>query len=53
MKDAAVAVTREDRLEMERIVVDADAAAALALVRRLWERLSANEKNRMRTPLDH
>jgi hypothetical protein len=53
MKDTAVAVTHEDRMEMEQIVMDADAAAALVLVRRLWERLAADEKKRMRTPLDH
>jgi hypothetical protein len=52
MSDSAVTITAEDRMVMERIVTDADATAALDLVRRLWERLAAHEKQRMRTPLD-
>jgi len=52
MRDATVVISPEERVDMERIILDADAAAALDLVRRLWERLAAHEKQRMRTPLD-
>ena len=52
MKDATLMISPEERADMERIILDADAAAALALIGRFRERLAAREKQRMRPPLD-
>ena len=52
MSDTVVKVTADERLEMQAIALDNDQESALALVKRLLERILVAEKRGMNSPLD-
>ena len=52
MKGAVVTITADERLEMQAIALDNDQESALALVKRLLERILVAEKRGMNSPLD-
>ena len=52
MKGAVVTITADERLEMQAIALDNDRESALALVKRLLERILVAEKRAMDSPLD-
>jgi hypothetical protein len=52
MKGTVVTITADERLEMQAIVLDNDEESALALVKRLLERILVAEKRAMNSPLD-
>ena len=52
MKGTVVTITADERLEMQAIALDNDQESALALVKRLLERILVAEKRAMNSPLD-
>jgi hypothetical protein len=52
MKDTVVTILADERLEMQAIALDNDRESALALVKRLLERILVAEKRAMDSPLD-
>jgi len=52
MKDIAITITTQERLEIEEILVDKDEQAALTLVKMLADRIETSERKSMRSPLD-
>ena len=52
MKGAVVTITADERLEMHAIALDNDRESALALVKRLLERILVAEKRGMNSPFD-
>ena len=52
MKDAYLKISAQDRLRMERIVLDRDREDALALVRQWLEIIANTERRGMQSHLD-
>jgi hypothetical protein len=52
MKGTVVTILADERLEMQAIALDNDRESALALVKRLLERILVAEKRAMDSPLD-
>ncbi len=52
MKDSYLKISAEDRMRMERIVLDRDGADAIALVRQWLEIFASEERGGMRSHLD-
>ena len=52
MRDVVVRIAAVERVEMQTILLDKDKDAALAFVKRLCDRIEANEKANVRSPLD-
>jgi len=52
MRETVVKIPAGERLEMQAIALDNDQESALALVKRLLERILAAEKRGMNSPFD-
>lgn len=52
MKDSYLKISAQDRMRMERIVLDRDGEDALALVRQWLETVADTERGGMRSHLD-
>ena len=52
MRGTVVTITAEERLEIQAVALDNDKEGALALVKRLLERILAAEKRGMSSPFN-
>jgi hypothetical protein len=52
MKDIAITITAQERMEIEEILVDKDEQAALTLVKMLADRIEIADRKQLRPPLD-
>ena len=52
MKDFYLRLSEQDRLRIERIILDRDREEAIALVTEWWEIVISAERAGMKTPLD-
>jgi hypothetical protein len=52
MKDIAVTITAQERMEIEKILVDKDEQAALTLVKMLADHIEITDRKQLRPPLD-
>jgi hypothetical protein len=52
MKDIAITITAQERMEIEKILVDKDKQAALTLVKMLADRIEVASRKQLRPSLD-
>lgn len=52
MNDVVITVTAEDRMHLERILLDRDSEAALTFLNHMKERIENGERKGMRSHLD-